>query len=302
MDKFTRVRFGALAGGIAVVLAGMSGEIAAQDCRDPNPLVFSIIPTEETTQEVALYDPVVKYLSERTGRPVEFYMPTAYASVIEAMLGGWVHVGVHGPASYVIATEREPGAVEVFATYAKRSGYLQEEGPGYRAVLISRADSGIDSIEAAKGKILALVDPASTSGNLLPEVEFSKEIGMPLAEYFDRVVYSGGHDLSTMAVHEGQADVAFVATHRFDNVVERDMVKLEDFNVLWESRLVPQDPFTYAADLCPELKEQIRQTFLTLHEREEARGFLENVLSNRFVEMSDEDYDIIRDLRAARPD
>ena len=35
-------------------------------------------------------------------------MPTAYASVIEAMLGGWVHVGVHGPASYVIATEREP--------------------------------------------------------------------------------------------------------------------------------------------------------------------------------------------------
>ena len=300
MKKITRAVFGALAGGIAAM--GMSGEAAAQDCRDPDPLVFSIIPTEETTQEVALYDPVVKYLSERAGRKVEFYMPTSYASVIEAMLGGWVHVGVHGPTSYVIATEREPGAVEVFATYAKRAGYLQEEGPGYRAVLISRADSGIDSIEAAKGKVLALVDPASTSGNLLPEVEFSKEIGMPLAEYFDRVVYSGGHDLSTMAVHEGQADVAFVATHRFDNVVERGLVEVEDFNVLWKSRLVPQDPFTYAADLCPELKEKIRQTFLTLHEREEARDFLENVLSNRFVEMSDEDYAIIRDLRAARPD
>lgn len=282
------------------IIAGLATTSAmAQECVDPDSLVFSIIPTEETTQEVNLYQPVLQRMKEKTGKSIEFFMPTSYSSVIEAMMNGWVHVGVHGPNSYVIAKERDP-SLEVFATYAKLPGYLQEEGPGYRAVLITRSDSDFDSIEALRGAVVALADPASTSGNLLPRVVFANEIDSEFEDYFSRVVYSGGHDLSTLAVKEGRVDAAFVATHRFDNVIERGLAEMEEFQVVWQSQFIPQDPFVYRGDLCDEIKEAIADTFLTLHEAEEAKAFLDNVNSGRFVKMVDSDYDIIRQLAAAQ--
>lgn len=285
-------------GGIVAAMLALPAQ-AADQCEDPDSLSFSIIPTEETSQELDLYQPVVDYLEERTGKSVDFYMPTSYSSVIEAMVGGWVDVAVFGPYSYVIAKEREP-SIEVFATYAKKPGHLQEEGPGYKASLVVRADSGFDSIDSLEGAVLGLTDPASTSGNLLPRVVFTKEIDKPLEDFFSNVVYTGGHDLSTISVKEGRVDAAFVATHRFDNVIDRDLAKMDEFEVLWSSPVIPQDPFAYRGSLCDSLKREIRNTFLSLHEQSGTKEYLRNVDSNKFVPMSDSDYDIIRDLKKAK--
>jgi len=284
---------------VTVIGLGAGQAAVAAECEDPAALRFSIIPTEETIQELTLYKPVLDYLAEKTGKKIEFYMPTSYASVVEAMLGGWVDVAVHGPNSYVIANEKDP-SIEVFATYAKRPGHLQLEGPGYEAVLVSKKGTKFTSIESIKDSVLGLTDPASTSGNLVPRVAFTKVIGQDLDSHFSKVVYTGSHDLSTMAVHEGKVDVAFVASHRFDNVVDRGMVKFEEFNVLWRSPPIPQDPFTYRGGLCDELKRNIAETFLTLHDQAQAKQFLDNVKSNRFVPMTSADYDIVRELRAAK--
>lgn len=293
--------FGALAIGAALTV-GLTSGLAAADkkCEDPKALRFSIIPTEETIQELTLYKPVIDVLAKNTGKKIEFYMPTSYASVIEAMLGNWVDIAVHGPNSYVIGNEKSKN-IEVFATYAKLKGHYQEEAPGYRAVLVSKKGSKFTDIKAIKGSVVALADPASTSGNLMPRVEFAKEIGnAELEKYFSKVVYSGSHDKSAIAVHEGKADVAFVATHRLDNVINRGLAKAEDFQVLWKSRLIPQDPFTYRGTLCDDLKKKIKDTFLNLHTMEAGKKFLANVKSAKFVEMKSGDYDIIRDLRAAK--
>jgi phosphonate transport system substrate-binding protein len=286
---------------LAVATLAVLGAAQAQasQCENPDVIRFSIIPTEETVQELTLYKPVLDYLSQQTGKQIEFYMPTSYASVVEAMIGGWVDVGVHGPNSYLIAREKDP-SIEVFATYAKRKGHLQPEGPGYEAVLISRKGGKFDKIDALDGSVLGLGDPASTSGNLVPRVAFSKVIGQDLDNHFSKIVYTGGHDLTTMAVYEGKVDAGFVASHRFDNVVDRGMVKLEDFNVLWRSPPIPQDPFTYRGTLCDDLKAKISETFLTLHTKPEMKPFLDNVNSARFVPMSDADYDIVRELRDAK--
>jgi phosphonate transport system substrate-binding protein len=272
---------------------------AMAECEDPEVLTFSIIPTEETIQELTIYKPVIDYLSKMTGKKVEFYMPTSYSTVVEALIGKWVDVAVLGPYSYVIANDKDPD-VKVFATYAKKPGYIQEEGPGYKAALITREGSKFTSIESLKGAVIGLTDPASTSGNLVPRVVFTKVIKQPLEDYFKKIVYTGGHDLSTMAVYEGKVDAAFVATHRFDNVVERGMVKKEDFNYLWYSPAVPQDPFVYRGSLCAQLKQKIEETFLTLQNETACAAFLKNVKSNKFVKMTSADYDVIRELKKAK--
>jgi len=286
-------------GGAVFSVVATFGVAQAEECKNPEALRFSMIPTEETTQESSLYEPLVAQLREATGKNVEFYLPTSYASVVEAMLGGWVDIGMHGPYSYVIAHERDP-SLQVFATYAKHKGHFQEEGPGYKAILVTRSDSGIKNLEDLKGTVIGLTDPASTSGNLLPRVSFTKVIGAELEDYFSRVVYTGGHDLSAIAVFEGQVDAAFVATHRIDNVLDRGLAKMEDYTVLWTSPVIPQDPFVVSGKLCDDLVEKIQQAFLTLDQSENGREYLKNVNASKFVAMTDEDYDIIRDLKAAK--
>ncbi len=215
------------------------------------------------------------------------------------MLGGFVDLGMFGPYSYVIAQGEDP-SLRVVVTYAKHPGHFQEEGPGYRAVLISRSDSGLETVEDLEGTVIGLTDPASTSGNLLPRVSFTDVIGAELEDYFSRVVYSGGHDLSAIAVLEGQVDAAFVATHRLDNVIDRELATMEDYNLIWSSPVIPQDPFVVSGILCDDLIGQITNAFLNLGETEEGRQYLSNVNASRFVAMEDSDYDIIRALAAAK--
>lgn len=295
-----RMAIGVTAIAVAIGFGMMtSTSVLAAECENPDSLTFAIIPTEETVAELQLYKPITDRMAKLTGKKIEFFMPTSYASVVEGMLSKFVDVAVLGPYSYVIANSKD-SEIEVFATYAKKPGYLQEEGPGYRGVLVSKKGSGLKKIDDLKGKLIGLTDPGSTSGNLVPRVVFSKVIGMDIDNYFKKAVYTGSHELSTVAVHQGKVDAAFVASHRFDNVVAKGEVKLEDFNIIWSSPPIPQDPFVYRSPLCDDIKANIRNTFLGLKDDPSAQTFLENVKSNTFVPMASADYDVIRDLKKAK--
>ena len=292
-DGRRRLLAAAIVAGVAVGLApGLAG---AQNCENPAVLRFSIIPTQESIRELTLYKPVLDQIAKNTGKKIEFYMPTSYASVVEALLGKWVDVAVLGPESYLIAKAR--GAqIDVFTTYFKKKDGIQDAGPGFYSILITKKGSKFTSIESTKGSVMLLVDPASTSGSLIPESVFGgKVVKTPLKQYFGRVAFSGGHDLSTIAVADGKADAAFVATHRFMNTVKSGKVKLDDFNILWTSPLIPQDPFVFRTALCDDLKAKIAQTFLDLDKNPDGRKYLENVDAERFVVMKDADYNVIRE-------
>ena len=274
-------------------------EALAANCENPDSLTFAMVPTEETVAELELYKPVTDRMAKLTGKKISFYMPTSYASVVEGLLSHFVDVAVLGPYTYVIANSKDP-TVEVFATYAKRPGHMQEEGPGYHGVLISKKGTKYTSIKSLKGSLVGLTDPGSTSGNLMPRVAFTKVIGMDLEKFFSKVVYTGSHELSTVAVVQGKVDAAFVASHRFDNVVNKGEATLEGVNILWQSDPIPQDPFVYRNTLCDDIKAKIRETFLDLKGKPGSKTFLDNVKSNTFVEMSSDDYNIIRDLKKAK--
>ena len=287
-------------GMMVIRLWGVGSQLAmAATCENPEALTLAIIPTEESVAELQLYKPVTDRMEKLTGKKIQFFMPTSYASVVEGLLSKFVDVAVLGPYSYVIANSKDK-SIEVFATYAKRPGHMQEEGPGYRGVLISKRGSKFTSIDSLKGSTLGLTDPGSTSGNLMPRVAFTKVIGKDLEKFFGKVVYTGSHELSSVAVVEGKVDAAFVATHRFDNVVNKGEASLDGVNILWKSDPIPQDPFVYRNTLCENIKAKIRETFLDLKGQPGAKKFLDNVKSNKFVKMSSDDYNIIRDLKKAK--
>lgn len=268
---------------------------AQTKCEDPKVLKFSLVPTQDSVRELGYYKPILDQLGKNTGKKIEFYMPTSYSSVIEALMGKWVDVAVLGPEAYVIARKQDP-TVEVFGTYSRLKNGIQDAGPGYKSILITKKGSKFTDLASLKGSVVALVDPASTSGGLVPENVFPKLASLPpLKTYFSRVVFSGGHDLSSISVSEGKVDAAFVASHRFMESVNAGKVKLEDFNVLWSSPLIPQDPFVYRNTLCDDLKKKIAETFLQVDQNEDGRKYLANVKSEKVVKMVDADYNIVRD-------
>jgi phosphonate transport system substrate-binding protein len=283
--------------GVALLAALAMGNAFSQPvCEDPKALRFSLVPTQDSVRELQYYKPILDLVSKNTGKKIEFYMPTSYSSVIEALLGKWVDVAVLGPEAYVIARRKDPN-VEVFATYYRAANGIQAEGPGYKSVLITKKGSKYTTIDSLKGSVLALVDPASTSGGLIPEVVFPRSTKTPpLNAYFSRVVFSGGHDLSAIAVAEGKVDAAFVASHRFMETVNAGKVKEEDFNYLWSSPLIPQDPFVVRTALCEDLRKKIIDTFMTVDQTPEGKKYLENVKSIKVVRMKDSDYDIVREV------
>lgn len=281
----------------AVAALSLSATAPAQDCENPKVLKFSLVPTQDSVRELGYYKPILDQLAKNTGKKIEFYMPTSYSSVVEALLGKWVDVAVLGPESYVIA-KNQGAVIDVFSTYFKKKDGVQESGPGYKSILITKKGSKFTSVESVKGSVMLLVDPASTSGSLIPEAIFgAKVIKTPLKQYFSKVAFSGGHDLSTLAVFDGKADAGFVATHRFMNAItaSKGKMKIEDFNILWTSPLLPQDPFVYRSTLCPDLLAKIKQTFLTLDQTDVGKKYLENVDAEKFVAMQDSDYNVIRE-------
>jgi phosphonate transport system substrate-binding protein len=276
-------------------LAFVAPSFAQPKCEDPKVLKFSLVPTQDSVRELGYYKPILDQLAKNTGKKIEFYMPTSYSSVIEALLGKWVDVAVLGPEAYVIARNKD-ATVEVFGTYSRLKNGIQEAGPGYTSVLITKKGSKFTTIASLKGAVLALVDPASTSGGLVPEKVFPTAAKLPpLKTYFSRVVFSGGHDLSAISVSEGKVDAAFVASHRFMETVNAGKVKQEDFNYLWYSPLIPQDPFVYRNTLCEDLRKKIADTFLLVDQNEDGKKYLANVKSEKVVKMVDADYDIVRD-------
>ncbi len=281
----------------AVTLAVSSAAWSQAKCEDPRALKFSLVPTQDSVREITYYKPILDQLQKNTGKRIEFYMPTSYSSVVEALMGKWVDVAVLGPESYVIARKQDQ-TIEVFATYSRLKNGIQEAGPGYKSVLISKKGSKFNDVASLKGAVLALVDPASTSGALVPEHVFPKAANTPpLKEYFSRVVFSGGHDLGAIAVMEGKVDAAFVATHRFMETVNAGKVKQEDFNYLWYSPLIPQDPFVLRNTLCDDLKKKIVDTFMAVDQSDDGRKYLANVKSEKVVRMTDAAYNVVRDVQ-----
>jgi phosphonate transport system substrate-binding protein len=75
-------------------------------------------------------------------------------------------------------------------------------------------------------------------------------------------------------------------------IVERKLVDPSKVKVLGYSREYPQFPWTMRSNLKPELKEKIRDTFVTLKDPAVLKAFK----AEGFAAITDKDYDIIREM------
>jgi len=274
---------------------------------NPNPdtLVYAAMSQERAPIVAKRMEPLLNYIAEVTGKKVEIYLTTSYAAQIEAMLGGFAHIANFGPFAYVMATEKDPD-IEVFATYEVEPmpQYFVPGGPKYVGILVTKKGTQYTSIESLKGQDVAFPDPGSTSGWLVPNVLFTKEVlgGKSLDDYFGQLVFTGSHDSAILAVLNNKVAAAFTWDSAPYRLWQRGEMQEPNkaLNLLWSSSDIPLDPYSYRKSLNADLKEKIKRAFLTWHEQPQSAEFFKEIGGIKFVEMKDSDYDVIRDLYEAK--
>lgn len=102
-------------------------------------------------------------------------------------------------------------------------------------MLVVLAKSDFNDIISLKGSRLALTDPGSTSGALLPRKQFVGRVGMTLENYFRVVSYSGSHAKSVQALAGGAVDAAFIASAQLEEAHVAGKLRKGDVRVLWTS-------------------------------------------------------------------
>jgi phosphonate transport system substrate-binding protein len=149
-------------------------------------------------------------------------------------------------------------------------------------------------MEKAKGKTFAFTDPNSTSGYLVPNVIFARDMKVDPEKYFKEIRFSGSHGASILAVKNGSVEVAATNNIDLDRMIEKGSASLDDFNVIKRSDLIPGAPIAVRKDLPASLKVAIAGSLLNINDDPEALQVLQN---GGYRHTNDKDYDMIRYLK-----
>lgn len=268
----------------ALVGASLIGATGAAQARD---LVMGLIPAENNEEMIKTFEPMRAYLEKKLHRKVKLYTATDYAGVVEAMRKKRVDIAWFGPLSYYLA-EMEAGA-EAFAVGIREGS----DSPTYKSLLIAPCDSGIKSIADMKGKSVAFVNPASTSGGLMPTYMVKHATGMMPEQYFGKFTYSGSHDAAELAVKNKTVDAAADNDITYTKMLEKGLITKESNCIIAESTPLPGSPLVYRGDLPKKLKAQIKDVILNAHKDIQVTGYGK---ISHYVAVTPADYQSIRDM------
>lgn len=259
----------------------LSQAMAAQQW--PDEITFGVIPVASSREMSDSFGDLTRYLEKELGIKVKLQVAGDYAGVITAMQHKHVDVAYYGPKSYCEAAKR--AGAEAIAVEVGQDGTA-----GYYGFIITKAGSNIKELNTLKGKTWAFTDPHSTSGTLVPTVYFN-EVNIDPQQYFSKVIYSGSHEASILAVKSGKVDAASTNNLDFERGLGKHWQK-EDFNIIWKSELIPGSPIAVRNDLPTSLKMAIKGAFISYNHKDG----LEKLKISGYIPGDDTMYNGVREL------
>jgi len=250
------------------------------------------VPAEDAQQVIQNAQPIVAILEKQLGMEVQPFVATDYTGVVEALRGNKLDIAFLTPASYVLA--KNEANVRV-ALKSERKG-----SPYYYAAIITRADSGIKTLEDLRGKTFAFGDPLSTSANVFPRKMFH-ERGIDPVRDFKQILYSGGHDATVLAVLNGKVDAGATFANSPDSndtAWMRYLKNPEDvkkIRAIAFSEPIPADNLVINGNLDEPTAKKVEEIFIELSRDAKGKQMLRDLYQiDGFVPATDKDYDSVR--------
>ena len=259
---------------------------------EENPIVWSFVPSADTNEIVASGEEVADMIFDMTGLVVEISVATEYAGVIEALSSDPPSAQMASLAtfSYVLAADR--GVAEA-ALVSVRFGSAV-----YNGQLITRVDSGINSVEDLAGKTFARPDPLSTSGWIIPMLTM-RAAGIDTESDLD-IVDAGGHTSVVAAVYNGDVDAGATFVDARGNIEDDNPDVLDVIKVIAISADIPNDGVQFHPSVPAEIRDRLVEALLEIAETEEGADALGRAYSwDAVVPRDDSFYDPFRQVLQA---
>lgn len=242
-----------------------------------------------------------EYLEKNTPYKFEITIPQSYIAVVEAFGTKRADVAAFNTFGYILAHEKYGAEA--------RLTVLRHGLATYQSQFIVKADSSIKKLEDLAGKKVAFVEPASTSGYLLP-IKTLNEKGIKPKE----TVFAGKHDNVVSMVYQGQVDAgATFYSPPFKD--EKGVEQMEDARrlvltqypdvekkviILDLSEPITNDPIVFRKEMPEEMKNKIVESMMSFVATEEGKAAFKAIYGITEVKKStDADYDAARAMLKA---
>jgi phosphonate transport system substrate-binding protein len=237
-------------------------------------------------------EPLATFISESISLPIKYTVGTSYNAVIESMRAGHTNCGTVGPFSYILAVD-EAGA-EALAVQAGNSDpnsgavYDPTVRPSYFSVISVKKGTGPASVADLKGHTFSFVDPASTSGFLIPSATMLAAGVDPDTDI--EPIFAGSHPTSALAVWNGKVDAGASTESTLVNLAKEGQIDYcgfadgivgkdrtpEEIQAVYDacpdgsmvaisySAPIPNTPFAVSSSLPDSLKQAIKDALLDI--------------------------------------
>ena len=243
--------------------------------------VIALLPEENVFQQKRRYIPLVKYLSRRLGMDVRTKLLDDYDALYTEMVGHKVDAAFFGGFSYL--------AMDSLVRLDSIARPVQLNGVSTsKRVIFSRRNRGITGDAGTwKGKRIALVSKYSTSGYIFPEWYLLKSGIRDFEGHFRKVIYTGSHIASILAVLDNKADIGCVKASILIEFLDENPSFRDKLVVLASSDPVPENTFGMMESADRELKGRIKEALLGMERTEDGKAVLSALGARGFKETNE---------------
>ncbi len=266
----------------AVIMGSFSGNVLGNEIN----LKMVFVPASEKGDDQD-YIGLIKIIEKLTGYKIEPIKITDYNAAVEAMRAGRAQIAWYGGKTYIVAAEI--AEAEAFAAGVRKG----DTDANYFTYFIVPKDSQLNTLIDTKGKILAMNNIGSTSGDLIPQVELLK-INISVKNDFKNIFYAGSHDACLLSVLNGHADVCAMSSRNFDARLADGTFKRSEVKIIHTSSPVPPPPLAYSKRLPQNVRDKIKSATLEAHKHGRIGGYGGEM--EKYIEVKDSDYNLLREV------
>jgi phosphonate transport system substrate-binding protein len=246
--------------------------------------VAAIISPKET---FVYYRQLLDYIGGKLGREIEIVQRKTYGEINELLARGQIDIAFICSGPYALGKEKY--GLELLATPQVQNSHF------YQSYLIVNTNSAFRSLADLRGTTFAFTDPDSNSGKLVPTVWLA-QMGETPEAFFRKTIYTYSHDNAILAVVRGLVDGAAVDGLIWEYFHQKNPTFTSKTRIIRKSEPYGIPPIVASKSLTPQLKALIRQELLAMHQDNEGKKILNELLIDRFISPRDEWYDSIRKM------
>lgn len=262
-----------------ILLAANAALLSLTPAFAAEPLRVGMIPDAGATQvSIEEKAPLQKYLEQQLGMPVKLIIPTSYNATVEGIGNGSLDVAYFGGLTYVKA-HTQYQAVPLVQRDVDRQ---------FHSLLITRKNTGIDSLASLKGKTFCFGDINSTSGHLFPYLAM-KNVGILPDSSLKSYRYTGSHAATAQAVSTGACDAGSLDETVYNSMVADGKIPGKDMKVFFTTPAFADYVWAARKDLPQGVEQKFSQALLRLEPGHDDE-ILKILRAKHFVAADNEEY------------